>query len=862
MKRAICLMCIALLGILRSFPAVAAEGDEFDYDGITYKITSEEEKTVKTFNGNRVQGKLVLPSTISHAGSQYTLTEIGDQTFIYHNGLNDVTIPNTVTRIGELAFSGCLALKTINILPSSIKFIGGGAFNRCEYLTRVDITDLKAWCEIQFEKGYIHESNPLCYAKHLFLNGNEITDLVIPDNIKKIGDIAFAGGKYITSVTIPTSVIAIGEAAFYGAGLKNVTIPTTVSTVEKNAFFCWENLEKIQLEAETPPDYYMSFKEIARDGLTLIVPDGSYCAYQASEWSGFSKIREACGLAPTTISDGEYEYKFVPGTGNAILTRNLSNQNSDIVPSQISVEIGDEIENYDVVAIGEWAFQDTQIEKITFPACCKYIGAYAFASAKIKEITLNGSDMVIGRGVFYDCRQLTTIKIPGTIASLGINAFATGSEKKVYINNFPAWCRIKFKGEGANPISSGELYVDNKLVEEVVISDEITEIGDYAFYDYLPLKRITLHGSITSIGSNSFNGCQRLSEITLPASVSRIGERAFQSCSSLTSVTIPEGISVIETGTFSWCTALSHVALPLTITKIGSRAFAECSNLTHFEIPSQVRKIEDSCFSSCTSLVDIALNHGIDEIESWSFYGCSSLAEIIIPSSITKIGERAFGECSSLKNIAIGCGIKLIEFRAFEACTQLSKVYVTAIEPAQAYDETFSYYNPTLWLTPGASANYQSAERCWQQFYSRKDLIVPTSFNISENEIKGRTGEQFQLNAVFTPADVTLPFTFWQSSDISVATVDRNGLVTIIDGTRNCEITAFNLYVENSTAKVKVTGLDAGIYEIETDQPELERPSHVYNLQGVRLKRDATQSDIDALPAGIYIIGGKKVYVK
>ena len=115
-----------------------------------------------------------------------------------------------MTNIGESVFSGCVGLTSITI-PNSVTSIGGRAFEGCSGLSSVYISDLDAWCKISFSSNL---SNPLNYAHHLFLNGIEIKDLIIPNGVKTIGGFAFVDCNSLTSVTIPNSVISIEHFAF------------------------------------------------------------------------------------------------------------------------------------------------------------------------------------------------------------------------------------------------------------------------------------------------------------------------------------------------------------------------------------------------------------------------------------------------------------------------------------------------------------------------------------------------------------------------------------------------------------------------------------------------------------------------
>ncbi len=166
-----------------------------------------------------------------------SVTTIGSYAFRECSGLTSVTIPNSVTKIGDGAFYKCYGLTSVAI-GNSVTAIGNDAFYSCENLTEVNITDLYAWCKIGFGSSF---ANPLSDAKKLKLNGKEIKDLVIPNDITEIKSYAFDGCTGLTSVTIPNSVTSIDNNAFFGcSGLTSVTIGNSVTTIGEDAFcFCY-----------------------------------------------------------------------------------------------------------------------------------------------------------------------------------------------------------------------------------------------------------------------------------------------------------------------------------------------------------------------------------------------------------------------------------------------------------------------------------------------------------------------------------------------------------------------------------------------------------------------------------------------
>ena len=155
-----------------------------------------------------LEKEIVIPSE-SPKGD--TVTEISSKAFRYCKGFTSVTIPDSVTSIGDYAFQNCSGLTSVTI-PDSVLSIGYDAFYNCSGLTSIHITDLAKWCGISFDN---YMSNPLYCAENLYLNGNLVTELTIPDGVSSIGNYAFSYCRGLTSVTIPDSVTSIGDYAFW-----------------------------------------------------------------------------------------------------------------------------------------------------------------------------------------------------------------------------------------------------------------------------------------------------------------------------------------------------------------------------------------------------------------------------------------------------------------------------------------------------------------------------------------------------------------------------------------------------------------------------------------------------------------------
>ncbi|MGN1315965.1 MAG: leucine-rich repeat protein [Acutalibacteraceae bacterium] len=145
------------------------------------------------------------------------VTSVGNYAFYYCTRLTSITIPDSVTSIGDSAFYYCTRLTSITI-PDSLTSIGYGAFFYCESLTSVHITDIASWCNISFGDS---DSNPLYYAKNLYLNGELVTDLVIPDGVTNIGDYAFFNCTSFITLRMGNGVKKVGRCAFQGCSNLN-----------------------------------------------------------------------------------------------------------------------------------------------------------------------------------------------------------------------------------------------------------------------------------------------------------------------------------------------------------------------------------------------------------------------------------------------------------------------------------------------------------------------------------------------------------------------------------------------------------------------------------------------------------------
>ena len=170
-----------------------------------------------------------------------SVTSIGDDAFWGCSGLTSVTIPNSVTSIGHYAFYKCSGLTSVTI-PNSVTSIGYGVFEGCRGLTSVTIPN-----------------SVTSIGDNAFRDCSGLTSVTIPNSVTSIGDYAFSFCSGLTSVTIPNSVTSIGGAAFYDcSGLTSVTIPNSVTSIGGNAFWnCYFSYDSFIINNSTLHDAYI-----------------------------------------------------------------------------------------------------------------------------------------------------------------------------------------------------------------------------------------------------------------------------------------------------------------------------------------------------------------------------------------------------------------------------------------------------------------------------------------------------------------------------------------------------------------------------------------------------------------------------
>lgn len=360
------------------------------------------------------------------------------------------------------------------------------------------------------------------------------------------------------------------------------------------------------------------------------------------------------------------------------------------------------INGYQVVSIGDYAFNRVSIKKAFIPDCVVEIGEKAFHNCtKLEEVVFgeNSQLQAIQNEAFAECLNLKKIELPNGTQKIGNGAF----KRCLALQNFVI-------PDGVTAIEPN-VFSDCSGLKNVVIPNGVTSIQAYAFSRCTALKSLTLPESLTAIGGDAFSSCTNLESINLD-NITSMGSFAFRNCNKLITTAmdgnlsciqgwivgysknstmvpkLPEGCIGIADGVFYFDSSLLSVSLPNSLKYIGAYNFADCSNLTTVSFGNAVEQVGYNAFSSSSKLKNVVISdvaawaqidfiddkstpmqhgatlyldgepvtkltipNGVERIGDYSFYGCNSITEVTIPVSVTSIGKNAFSSCASLKNV-------------------------------------------------------------------------------------------------------------------------------------------------------------------------------------------------------------------
>ena len=497
-----------------------------------------------------------------------------------------VVIPNSVTNIEQYSFFGCTGIESITI-PDTVKTVEAFAFDDCSGIREVVIPQ----CVSSYQLRMIF---PDAYGS--------MTNIVISDSATSIGAYAFAGCKGLTHLEIPSGVTSVGEYAFYECtNLVEMVFPASVTHIGDQVLFGCSSVTNVSLSP-------------------LITNIGG------STFQGCISLSSV--VIPDTVTNiGNYAFKDCSALASLVIP-------------------------YGVKTIGADAFYCCySLTNVVIPDSVTSIGREAFGNSGLRSVTIPDSVKTIGLVAFHDCSNLTNVTIGSGLTSMANCAQVFHSCRNLVEISVDA-DNTAFSSQGGllcNKNGTQVLRCPEGL-DEVVLPDTATSIGEWAFEWCTKLKHISLPKKLTHICEWAFLDCTNLAYVTIPKSVTRIGQEAFYNCSAMTNICFdgnapaigdrvfskvnPDCVVLVARGTKGWGVEIPgewmgmHIQYraPIDYTiEDGVLVFVDVGTNTVFTVPEEVASIAAGAFAGCTDLERVVIPDSVNVIDRAAFDSCGKL---------------------------------------------------------------------------------------------------------------------------------------------------------------------------------------------------------------------------------------------
>ena len=725
---------LMLLVLLLGFPyfGYAANGEDFVYENVRYKIFSTDEAKVVGCSKNSKD--LKIPPRVYYKGIYYEIRIIDDEAFIGCTDLTSIKL-SVINKIGSSAFKGCSNLSSINI-PIKTASIGESAFEGCSGLTSIDI-----------EYSSYSWNAKLSIDRYAFKGCSGLTSVKIPERVTSIGDYAFSGCSGLTSIEIPNSVTSISKGSFYNCtGLTSIEIPNSVTSIGDYAFSGCSGLTSIEIPNSVTSigDYAFS----GCSGLTSIEIPNSVTSIGWHAFEGCSGLT-SLSIPNSVTSIGWSAFEGCSGLKSlTIPCKHLNTVRSLNTLTSLTL-CGDEITSgctqfinnnpsltsvtiKDATSIGKSAFRYCRgLTSITISDGVTSIGESAFEGLNgLTSVTISNSVTSIGESAFKGCSGLTSLSIPNSVTSIGKAAFkdCSGLSKAMVIpSNVTEVADETFMGCSSLP--------------SVRLTSNVTSIGNQAFDGCKALKSFLFTPRITSIGNSAFRNCSGLTSIKLQSKVAQLGDYAFADCENLESAIFYSNVEINAT-TFendlklktltspayyfdgvlynkektklirAFDYAISDYIIPETVTAIGELAFKDFTNLSKINLPSGLTSVGDDAFSNCEKLTISALPDQLTSIGARAFLNCTNFTVKRWPSTLKSIGEKAFANCTGITTFTMANGANL-GTGVFAGCTALKTVNISSLkEISDCLFENCTALNRVMTSADLASVGAKAFKNC------------------------------------------------------------------------------------------------------------------------------------------------------
>ena len=545
-------------------------------------------------------------------------------------------------------FVGCDALKTV-AFPKGLTELGKYAFYQCQSLETVTFGNVTK----NADGSYTTDSTLTTINNYAFSACPNLKTVIVPKTVTVIGTGAFAmteaqPGSLENLIFEPygTQQLAIYNSVFaYQTKLQVLNLPartqylyntsvkaTVTSSLEYvNVFKGTISLAEINIlndRVNGVNQYFTSIDGVLYNGSKTAV---LYCP--------MANVGRYVNGQPT------YEL-IIPNTVQTVMT--YAFQNNTKLKTLTFQEFDKSSENYGkpLLTIGNYVYEDAngQISAVRN----KYTGSGGFALSAI------GGD----KGTISTGSAIATINLPSHLAKINSGAFASNSEQGVTINFNP----------DTNNLELANFAFTNSRMVEVNIPGTLASVGENAFRESILLKSASfnLPEDMTKLPDNLFHGCVALESYEIPQHITEISQYAFYNCKALKHINLHEGLKKLNNSCFSSC-GLESVTLPSTITNQGlftadskgqytvdiTNLFSGCQSLkTVIFAPgvsgkSPVTWIPKYMFSNCSALETVNFNDmNLLVINNYAFSGCKKLANVDFTKmrALYYIGSNAFNQ--------------------------------------------------------------------------------------------------------------------------------------------------------------------------------------------------------------------------
>lgn len=425
------------------------------------------------------------------------------------NAGEEIEIPSTyngndVISIADNAFYGA-KIKKITI-PSTIKTVGNQAFAYCERLEGVYITDINAYVQIEFASV---ESNPLYYARKLYINGKEEAEISI--DAQNIGSFALSGLTNVSKITLKNTASIGGGAFSYASGIVEIILPDTLKSIGASAFSHASSLASIAIPNSATEISHSVFASCA-SLKSATLPSSLMAVPERMFLDCISLETVALPDSLLTVSDSAFS--------------GCSTLDNITIPAKVT-----EILNYAF-------FNCANLKTLNFAESSKLmtIGSSAFRGCySIVDLSLmNASELtLIDESAFQFCTNLTNIQVPNSVKTLGDHAFSGCTSLAL----------SEYNGIGYIGNDENTKLIAVKATDSTMTSAKITSSTKFicsgAFERHQAITEITIVTEVTSgegilnIGCNAFAFCPKLTKISIGKSIKAIGDNALMGCKAL-----------------------------------------------------------------------------------------------------------------------------------------------------------------------------------------------------------------------------------------------------------------------------------------------------------------------------------------